>query len=54
MFLVKMNGSKLIDGVTYIAGKSEVQERTISLKMDNLLAGNYILFTEIDWSNQTS
>jgi hypothetical protein len=48
MFLIKLEGQSLSDGVTYIKGMHVESERYCCMQTD-LEAGDYILFIELNW-----
>ena len=48
IFLVKMKGEELYNGVTYMCGRCQQKTRHLYITCRDLEAGDYILFTEID------
>ena len=53
MFLVKLKGPGLSDGVVYVKGAKDLKERDVYLHCADLEEGEYFLFTEVDWVSST-
>lgn len=49
-----MNGTDLSDGFTILKEYKELKARDTYLEMDNLDAGNYLLYTEMEWVPNSS
>ena len=49
LFLIRLNGAGLSDGVEYIKGTKDLRERDVYLCCEDLQEGEYFLCTEVDW-----
>ena len=49
LFLVRLNGAGLADGVEYIKGHKDLRERDVYLCCEDLEEGEYFLYSEVDW-----
>jgi hypothetical protein len=53
LWLVKLSGSGLFDGVEYIKGMKDPRERDTYLECGNLTEGESFLVSEVDWLSST-